>query len=99
MTQVFRELNDGTIIHESRNKKGHRVESIWVFVSVGEDGDEGVVAAPFGGMGLMPLVASDETRLNLLIPIAEKIATQTNTTIKLIRLGTREELRTIEPKK
>jgi hypothetical protein len=98
VTQVFRELEDGTVIHEGPNKRGHKVESIWVFISVGEDGDEGVVAAPIGG-ALMPLVASDETRLHLYIPVAERIATQTGMTIKLIKLGTREEIRIIEPKR
>ena len=74
-----------------------RIESVYVFVSVDpEDGNEGVIAAPIGGM-TMPMIAADVERLALLKPIAAEIAVAFGITVKLIRLTTREELETFFP--
>lgn len=94
--QIFTDLGNGTVLHETKNHL--RIDAVWAFVSVDENGDEGLVAAPLPGFGLTPLIAADEKRLNSLIPLAESIAAKTKMTIKLIRLGTREEVRVIEPK-
>jgi len=74
-----------------------RIDSIWAYVSVDADGNEGVCAAPIGHGGMcMPLIAVDEARLSSITPIAEALARITGMTIKLVRFTAREELRNIK---
>jgi hypothetical protein len=69
-----------------------RIDHIWAFVSVdANDGNEGVVAAPLGGM-LMPMIAADDARLQELRPLAAMIAQATGTKIRLIKFNLREEI-------
>lgn len=59
-----------TIIIDDRDNH-LKIESIWAFVSVDDDGNEGVCAAQLMGPGsLMPLIAADPARLDSLRPIA-----------------------------
>lgn len=78
-----------------------RITQIWVFVSIADDGSEGICAAPLMGAGsLIPLIAADEARLESLRPIAAKMATltkKTKKTIKLVKFESREDLEVIEP--
>jgi hypothetical protein len=62
-----------------------------------EDGNEGVVGAPIGPIGCMPLIAADKKRLEQLTPIAQELVNRFRSKIKLIRLTKREEIMTIEP--
>ena len=55
------------------NYPGFRVEELWVFIGIDDDGDEGVMAFQ-SGQGVVPLVAADETRRRQLEPIAKQIA-------------------------
>jgi hypothetical protein len=72
-----------------------KIESIWAFVSVDpEDGNEGVAAASFRGV-MMPLIAADEKRLTMILPIAEHIKASTGIKLKLVKFTTREEIREI----
>lgn len=74
------------------------IECLYAFVSVDpEDGNEGLVGAPFGGMPLMPMIAADEKRLEQLIPTAEFIAKKFNMKIRLIKLSHREVIKEINP--
>jgi hypothetical protein len=69
-----------------------RIESIWAFVSVDPiDGNEGVCAAPLTGV-MLPMIAADKDRLEILIPMAEYIVAQTGIKIKLVKFTTREEV-------
>ena len=54
-----------------------RIERIWAFLSVDAAGNEGLCAAPLGGLGLVPLIAADEARLESLRPIAVYLAART----------------------
>ncbi len=75
-----------------------RIDALWAFVSVDEDGNEGLCAMSLPGWpGPMPLIAADEARLRSLIPMAERLAAATKTRIRLIKLTTREELLAIGP--
>jgi hypothetical protein len=68
------------------------IRHIWAFVSVDPvDGNEGVCAAPLSGVTL-PMIAADEDRLEILIPMAEYIVKQTGIKIKLVKFTTREEV-------
>lgn len=68
-----------------------RIASLHAFVAVGEDGDEGVVAFMRGNTWI-PLVASDNKRLEQLRPEAAAIARITGKTIRLVRFDQRHEL-------
>jgi len=93
--ESFKRLPDGSVLHEGGNTL--KIDSIWAFISVDEDGNEGVCAAPIQGLGPVPMIAADERRLKSLIPIAEHLAKHSGMTIKLIRLTAREEVRVIKP--
>jgi hypothetical protein len=69
-----------------------QIESIWAFVSIDPvDGNEGVCAAPLSGV-LLPMIAADEARLEMLIPMAELIVKHTGIKVKLVKFTTREEV-------
>ena len=74
------------------------IDAVWAFVSVDEQGKEGVCAGTFPGLpGITPLIAADEARLQSLVPMARHIARTTGMRIRLIRLGVRSELLVIGP--
>jgi len=90
-------IPEGTIFMQPKNTLP-KITDIYAFVSVdAEDGNEGLVGAPMGPVGCMPLVAADEKRLEQLIPIAQWVSDQTGIKIKLIKLTQRVELREITP--
>jgi hypothetical protein len=96
LSDNFRELPDGSLLDVTPNYL-LRIDQVWVFVSVDDDGNEGVCAAPMLGMGVVPLIAADEARLASLLPVAQRIATMSGKTVKLVKLSTREELQVIQP--
>jgi hypothetical protein len=73
-----------------------RIEHVWAFLSV-DDGGEGVCAAPMGGLGMVPLIAADEARLESLKPIAAHIAKMFGKPVRLVKFTTREEVEVFEP--
>lgn len=74
-----------------------RINHLWLYVSVdAEDGNEGVVAAPVGGV-MMPLVAADDKRLSQLTPIAQKLSNISKMKLKLVKFSHREEIHEITP--
>jgi hypothetical protein len=86
-----------TIFQQPKNTLP-QINSVYLYVSVDpEDGNEGVVGAPFAGMGCLPLIAADEARLSQLTPIAEKMAKMGKMKIQLIRLSHREVIKEINP--
>lgn len=80
-------------VYEPKNKKGHKITSIWAFISVDADGDEGLCAVPLNGI-MMPMIASDQERLEIMRKQAKELAKATNQKIKLIELTTRKEVKT-----
>jgi hypothetical protein len=70
-----------------------RVDCIWAFLSVDEDGNESVCAAPMLGPGsLVPLIAADKAMLDSLWPIARELARVTGRIIRLVKFSEREVL-------
>ena len=58
------------------------ITELWAYVSVGPDGDEGVMACsmPINGREMMlPMVGADKTRLDKLKPYADMVSQQTDT--------------------
>ena len=79
------------------NKPGLRIDSVWLYVSVDDVGDEGVCAAPLGSLGMVPLMAADQARLASLGALARHVAMFTEKRVRLIRLHQREDLDWIDP--
>lgn len=73
-----------------------RIKSLWAFVSIDNDGDEGVCAAMLGDIAV-PLIAADEKRLKSLRPLAEEIAARTSKKIVLARFTERVDEEVIDP--
>lgn len=69
-----------------------RIDKIWAFLSVDKDGNEGVCAAPMQGLGCVPLIASDQARVESLMPLAQMLARMSGMTIKLVEFSVRTEL-------
>ena len=67
-----------------------KIDAMWAFVSVDQDGNEGVCAFQ-SGMGPMPMVAADGARVDSLRPIARSL-TRSGLTIKLVKFSKREDL-------
>jgi hypothetical protein len=83
-----------TLFHQPKNTMP-KITEIWAVVSVDPaDGNEGVAAATVSGM-MLPLIAADEKRLAMILPIAEHIKASTGLKLKLIKFTTREEVREI----
>ena len=87
---------EGTLIVGPENDAGKRIGSVWLFVSVDENGDEGVCAF-MGSTGWMPMVASDEQRRDLLIPIAREIAQARGIKVVMRRFSVGEDEQVFKP--
>jgi hypothetical protein len=88
---------NGTIFQQPKNTLPS-IESVYLFVSVdAEDGNEGVVGAPYGGQMCLPMIAADEKRLEQLMTLAQQLSTAFNMKIRLIKLSHREVIKEINP--
>jgi len=74
---------------------GFRIDTLWAFVAIHEDGDEGLCGAIING-NWMPLIAADHERLALLRPYAEHIAAKSGKPVRLIRFDLRTEVEVIQ---
>lgn len=73
-----------------------RIDEMFAFVVIDENGDEGVPAMISGGTAF-PLIAADEARLESLRPIAAKMATMLGQPFTLCRFSVRTEIEVITP--
>ena len=82
-------------IHKPKNYL--RIDELWAFVSVDEDGDEGICAfSPPGSQLMMTMVAADKNRVESLKPIAKDLAKKAKMTIRLVRFFDKEILEEFE---
>ncbi|NEI52693.1 hypothetical protein GR217_34305 [Rhizobium leguminosarum] len=72
-----------------------RIDSVWMAVSVDDDGSEGICAILHNGMW-MPLLAADEARLAAITEEAKIIAATQGRLIRIIKLNSREEVKAID---
>src|SRR5215475_6370072 len=71
-----------------------RINSIWAFLSIDDEGNEAVIAGPLLGPGsYVPLIAADQRRLGNLTVIAEAIARDSGRIVRLIKFTSREVVR------
>lgn len=74
------------------------IDELWAWVSLGPDGDEGLLAAPTLGPGsLVPLVGADKERMESLRPLAQAMADAFGVNANLLRFSSRELLEHLEP--
>lgn len=83
-------------VNEGKGGVGFRIESIWAFLGIHEDNDEGIVGVMMGDQW-MPFIAADETRLRELRGHAQMIADFTGKPIVLTKFSVREDVERIEP--
>jgi hypothetical protein len=81
-------MNDVSAVE---NEKPRIIDSIWAFLSIDDDGNESVIAAPLMGPGsCVPLISSDQHRLENFTVIAEAIARDTGRTVHLVKFTSRK---------
>ncbi len=73
-----------------------KIETLWAYVTSDDRGDEGLPAVTIGNT-LIPLVAADPERVDLLHEIARKLADMSGKRITLYKFTGREKVETIEP--
>ncbi len=69
-----------------------RGEAIRPMMPVCEHGNEGLCAGPMGHLGIVPIIAADEARLELLRPLAARIAQLSAKRIVLVRFTGRVDI-------
>jgi len=72
-----------------------RVDSVWMALSVDDDGTEGVCAVMIN-LQWMPLLAADEARLPFIIEQARAVAKRDRRLVRIVRLTSREEVQLID---
>lgn len=77
---------------------GFRIKALWAFVMVGPDDEEGACGFKMPDGTWMPMIAADETRLDLIRSKAQELADISGRTIQIIRLDHRTDVGVIEPK-
>ena len=75
---------------------GFRIEKIWAFIAVHNDGDEGIVGLTING-NMIPAIGADHDRIISLLPEISKVATMTGMDIKLVRFDNITLEATIRP--
>lgn len=68
-----------------------RIDELYAYVSVNDDGDEGLCAFVADDGSWMPMVAADEARVEQMRPIAQGIVRQ-GIPVRLLRFSTRSEI-------
>ena len=68
-----------------------KIDSVWVFVSRDENGNEGVMAF-HNSVGMMPMLTTDEEMVESLKPIAKEMAKHTSKKIHLVKMTSRVEM-------
>ena len=67
------------------------IETITAFVSVGKDGEEGVIGQLMGDHW-MPFVCADEKRVEQILPICKDLCDRTGVEFKILRFSTRTDV-------
>lgn len=83
-------------IIDDRPSLGYRIDRLLAYVAVDDKG-EGIVGATIPGLGFVPLVGADMDRMMAYRPYAQKAATATGRTIKLVRFDARTEVEELTP--
>lgn len=74
-----------------------RIDEMFAFVVVDDDGTEGIPAATLPSGMMFPLVGADMDRVESLRPAAETMAASLGKRVEVVRFTTREHVEWIEP--
>ena len=78
--------------------KLRRIDEMYAFTQVDPtDNTEGVIAF-HTGQGWMPMVGADMERVEYLRPMAQSVADETQTPVKVLRFSEREEIGVVNPR-
>lgn len=77
-------------------KDGHRINLMYAFIAIDEDGDEGVCAM-YTPEGWVPMVGSDMERVDTLRKVAAGIARRSGKIVHLRRFSNMEIVNVIHP--
>lgn len=83
------------IIHDPCNKE--TIDNLYAFISVDENGNEGILGASLPPGQVLPLVFSDMSLSDKMRDIAKGIAVHTDKTIKLVKFSNKEYVEDITP--
>lgn len=75
-----------------------KIQSMWAFVVVDDDGTEGVIGRTVPGLGFTPLVGADLARIKDLMPYAQSVATTLGKPVTLAHFSVRTDADVITPK-
>ena len=78
------------------DKPPMRVNHMWAFLAVDDEGNEGIVAARLEGTWF-PLIAADEERLEQLRSVARHTAAIVKKQVQLVKFTERVELEIVKP--
>lgn len=70
-----------TEFHTPQNEA--KIERLYAFLSVDEDGKNGIVAAALPGVGSTPMVTGKRSVAKGMIPFAQEVADRTGLTVSL----------------
>lgn len=73
-----------------------RIETLWAFLSVDKQGNEGLCGHVIPGLGWIGMMAADERRVDALREIAREIARESGKKIRLAKFTLREDLSVID---
>lgn len=72
------------------------ITEIWAFIAVDDDGDEGLTSFQQNNK-LIPMIAADEDRVAIYMPIAKAMAKKSGKKVRLVKFTMREDVEVIEP--
>jgi hypothetical protein len=78
-------------------KKPFVITTLWAYVAVAPNGDEGIVAVAKDGGPMVPLILADLDRIKTWAPYARDIAKKNAQTVRLVRFNDRTVLEEIYP--
>jgi hypothetical protein len=71
------------------------IDDVWLFLSIDEDGDEGVCAFHAGDVW-MPMIATDLKRVESFKPLAQRMVAEGGMPIRLVKFTQRVDVETYE---
>jgi hypothetical protein len=74
----------------------YRITTVWAFLSVNGDDEEGIIGMNLGD-GWMPFVCADAARVESLRPLAVAITSRTGRGLTLARFSVREDVEVVPP--
>jgi hypothetical protein len=75
----------------------HKIEKVYVILSVDEKGNNGIVATEIPMLGMTPLVTSRKDILERYKEIVQELANDTNRTYKVVEFSSRNLIEEIGP--